>query len=57
MYLSIGLIVKIRDCGIDMFEELVCMNVDNLTKSAFLKMYECFRTEKSCYEQSCIGYI
>ena len=57
MYLSIGLIVKIRDCGIDMFEELVCMNVDNLTKSAILKIYEFFCTEKSCYEQSCMGYI
>ena len=37
MYLSTGLIVKIRDCGIDVFEEIVCMNVDNLTKSALLK--------------------
>ena len=36
IYLSIGLISKIRDCGIDMVEELVCMNVHNLTKSALL---------------------
>ena len=46
MYLSIGLIVKIRDCGIDMFEELVYMNVDNLTKSALLKFYEWFAPKR-----------